>query len=310
MAVPTLVVMAAGIGSRFGGVKQIEPIGPSGEIVIDYAIYDAIKAGFGKVVFIIRREIEADFRQKIGRTIEAQVDTAYVLQELDRLPEGFAVPADRKKPWGTGHAVLCAAEAIAEPFAAINADDYYGPGAFKVLGDYLRTAEDRDGVYDYCMVGYVLENTLTDYGHVARGVCTTTEEGALSGIVERLKIQRFGDAVRYTEDDATWVDIDARSVVSMNMWGFTPSFLGELAARFPDFLKHHAGEPKAEYLLPTIVNALITEGKACVTVLRTDERWSGVTYREDMAQLVAFIGQQVDGGVYPAKLWSGSAHGT
>ncbi|MCP4376970.1 MAG: nucleotidyltransferase [bacterium] len=302
MAGPQLVVMAAGIGSRYGGLKQIDPVGPSGEIVIDYSVYDALRAGFEKVIFIIRREIEDVFREKIGKSIEKQIDTAYVFQDLDALPEGFACPPDRLKPWGTGHAVLCADEQVTGPFAVINADDFYGAGAFAVLGDYLRTARDADGKYDCSMVGYILGKTLTEHGHVARGVCTTAD-GCLVDIVERTCIQKFPDGVKYTEDGENWVDIDPASTVSMNMWGFTLGFLDELRAGFKEFCSTSLNTPKSEYFVPAVVNDLIVSGKTSPKVLVTDEQWYGVTYQEDKPAIKASIAQMVAAGRYPENLW-------
>ena len=303
MASPQLVVMAAGIGSRYGGMKQIDPVGPSGETIIDYALYDAIAAGFQKVIFVISRKIEGPFRAKIGSAIEKNVEVAYVYQQLDALPPGFDVPAGREKPWGTAHAVLCAKDQVDGPFAAINADDYYGRGAFQTLSDYLKTAEDTVDFYDYCMVGYVLSNTLTEHGHVARGVCSVDAEGYLEAVVERTKIQRFGDEVKYTEDGENWIEIDGGSVVSMNVWGFTPSFMAELDARFPVFLAENKADTKAEYFVPSVVNDLIADGKARLKVLPTDERWFGVTYRQDKAKVAQAVSQKIAEGVYPSKLW-------
>jgi len=304
MQSPTLVVMAAGIGSRYGGLKQVDPVGPSGEIVLDYAVYDALAAGFAKVVFVIRRDIEELFREKVGRNVERRAETAYVFQQLDALPPGYAVPAGRTKPWGTAHATLTAAPEVHEPCAVINADDYYGPGSFRVLADHLRAARDSGGVYDWSMVGFRLRNTVTEHGHVARGVCTTGGGGHLATIVERTHIETAGDRIRYTEDGEHWTDIDSESVVSMNMWGFTPSVFAELEARFAAFLAAGAGDPKAEYFLPTVVNQLIQEGKARVKVLPTDEKWYGVTYQEDRPALKAFLASQVAAGRYPQKLWA------
>ena len=303
MADMQLVVMAAGIGSRYGGLKQIDPVGPSGEIVLDYAVYDALRAGFTRVVFIIRKDIEEVFRRKVGRRIEKHVDTAYVFQELDKLPAGFEVPPERVKPWGTGHAVLCAADQVDSPLAVINADDFYGKESFQVLGDYLSAARDSGGVYDFCMVAFILQNTLTDHGHVSRGICTAGENGELASIVERTRIEKFDQAVRYTEDDEHWHDLPADSIVSMNTWGFTPVFFDELRARFPAFLTENLQMPKAEYLMPAVVDALIREGKARVKVLRTDERWFGVTYPEDKPHVKAAIARVVDEGIYPESLW-------
>ena len=303
MAEPLLVVMAAGIGSRYGGLKQIEPVGPSGEIIVDYAVYDAIKAGFKKVVFIIREEIEEDFLEVVGDAVARHVETVYAYQELDKLPAGLALPEDRTKPWGTAHALYCAKGVVDQPFAAINADDYYGPGAFQVLYDHLKAAKDTNGVYDYSMVGYVLKNTLTEYGHVARGVCTATADECLASVVERTKIKKFDDRVKYTEDDENWVEISGDSVVSMNMWGFTPGLLDEFETRFRTFFETRVDNPKAEYYLPTLVNDLIHEGRARVKVLHSDERWFGVTYREDKPIVEKFIREKTDQGIYPESLW-------
>jgi len=305
MGSPQLVVMAAGIGSRYGGLKQIDPVGPSGEIMIDYSVFDAIRAGFGKVIFILRREIEEAFRETIGRTIEKHIDTAYVFQDLTALPAGRTVPVDRTKPWGTGHAVLCAAEAISVPCAVINADDFYGAASFQALAEHLRGAKDADGAYDYAMTGFVLGNTLTEHGHVARGVCDVDAEGRLQSIVERTRIERFGSAVRFSEDDGrTWTDIDARSVVSMNLWGFTPSILAELRERFGAFLDANQNRPKAEFFIPTVVNELLAEGKATVRVLPTNEAWLGVTYQDDRPAVQKAIREKVAAGLYPADLWA------
>ncbi len=301
---PQLVVMAAGIGSRYGGLKQIDPIGPSGEIVIDYAVYDAIQAGFDKVIFIIRKEIEDAFRDKVGKTIESRIETEYVFQELDDLPAGFSPPADRTKPWGTGHAVLAARNAISAPFAVINADDFYGAASFQAIADYLRSAEDVGGVYDFSMVGFVLDNTLTEHGHVARGVCTADDDGYLVSTVERTMIQRFGPDVKYSEDGGeTWTAIPAGSVVSMNMWGFTPGFLAELEAGFAEFLAERIQEPKAEIFIPTVVNSLIQASRAKVKVLPTTEKWLGVTYQADKPLVIKAIREKVDQGTYPESLW-------
>mgnify|MGYP006296084589 CR=1 FL=1 len=304
MAKPQLVVMAAGIGSRYGGLKQIDPVGPNGEIIIDYSIFDALRAGFEKVVFIIRRDIEEAFREKIGQNIEKQIETAYVFQELDDLPEGFAVPANRTKPWGTGHAVLCAADEISAPCAVINADDFYGASSFQVLSEYLQSAGDVNGVYDYSMVGFVLGNTLTDHGYVARGVCSVSDDGTLANIVERTRIEKSGAGARFSEDEGqSWIDIDPDSIVSMNMWGFTPSILTELKERFPKFLEANIEKPKAEFFIPTVVNELLDEGKATVKVLKTDEKWLGVTYQEDRPAVQEAIRQKVTKGIYPECLW-------
>lgn len=304
MASLTLLVMAAGIGSRYGGLKQIDPVGPNGEIVVDYSVYDALRAGFDKVVFVIRRDIEDAFRERIGRTVESRVETAYVFQELDRLPAGFTLPAGRTKPWGTGHAILCARDSVDTPFAAINADDFYGRTAFEVLAGHLRTARDSGGVYDYAMVGYVLENTLSDHGHVSRGVCASGPDSCLIDIRERERVRRFADGVRYAGADGEWIGLPAGSVVSMNFWGFTPGLFGELESRFPAFLRAGAANIlKAEFLIPEVVGNLVREGKARIRVLPTGERWFGVTYPEDRPRVQAAIREIVARGVYPENLW-------
>lgn len=304
MASLTLLVMAAGIGSRYGGLKQIDPVGPNGEIVVDYSVYDALRAGFDKVVFVIRREMEEAFREKVGRTVENRVETAYVLQELDDLPAGFSLPAGRTKPWGTGHAILCARDRVATPFAAINADDFYGRTAFAALAGHLRNASDSGGIYDYAMIGYVLQNTLSEHGHVTRGVCTAGKDRCLVDIREREGIRRFPDGVKYSGDDGDWVGIPAGSVVSMNLWGFTPSLFGELEVRFPAFLRARAANIlKAEFLLPEVVGGLVREGKARVRVLPTAEKWFGVTYPEDRPRVQAAVREIIALGVYPENLW-------
>jgi NDP-sugar pyrophosphorylase family protein len=301
---PTLIIMAGGIGHRYGGLKQIEPVGPEGEILIDYSIYDAIRAGFGKIVFLIRREIEDIFRERVGRAVERHVETAYVFQTLTSLPPGFSVPAQRTKPWGTGHAVLACKDVVDTNFAVINSDDFYGPGAFDQLAGYLRQAQDQNGVYDYCMVGYVLSNTLSEHGSVARGVCQVSQDGYLEGIVERTRIERFADGVKYTLDGEHWIPLPADSTVSMNMWGFTPSFMEELAGHFPRFLASTADLTTAEFFLPNIPNALIQAGKAQVRVLKTDEKWFGVTYPADRPIVQDAIRRMVAEGIYPQKLWA------
>ncbi len=295
---PSLVVMAAGIGSRYGGLKQVDPVGPSGEIILDYSIYDAIRAGFGKVVFVIRREIESDFRDTVGRNVEPHIDTAYAFQELNALPEEFSVPPERKKPWGTAHALLCARDEVPGAYAAINADDFYGAGAFHAIGEHLAGASD-----DYSMAGYLLKNTLSEHGHVSRGVCEVTADGFLKGIVERETIRLFPDGVKYEGPGGVWTPIPADSTVSMNIWGFAAGFFERLDAGFREFLTRHVDTPGAECYLPAVVNDLIDEGRARVRVLPTDERWFGITYREDMPTARAAIRRRVDSGVYPENLW-------
>lgn len=306
MKQPVLVVMAAGMGSRYGGLKQIDPIDEYGNIIMDFSIYDAIQAGFRKVVFIIKKENEESFRAAIGDRIAKQIETAYVFQDLSNIPEGFEVPQDRVKPWGTGHAVLSCIGTVDGPFAVINADDYYGSKAFKLAYDFLANAREDDKQYQYMMVGYQLEKTLTENGHVARGVCVTDEESHLVKINERTRIEKRGDETAYTEDDGkTWTVIPQGSTVSMNMWGFTESILEELHARFRAFLEENLEKNplKCEYFLPFVVDELLTEGRATVKVLKTDDRWYGVTYKEDKPQVVAAIRALKDQGLYPQKLW-------
>ncbi len=306
MASLTLVVMAAGIGSRYGGLKQIDPVGPAGEVVLDYSVYDALRAGFDRVVFIIRADIEAAFRERIGRRVEGAVDTAYVLQSLDQVPPGFAVPAGRKKPWGTAQAILACKDAVATPFVAVNADDYYGRTAFEAMAGYLGRPGAAGARGEYAMVGYRLENTLSEHGTVARGVCQASAEGELVGIRELLKIKRFPDGIKHTENDADWLPLEPGSWTSMNFWGFTPDLFGELERRFPVFLAANAARvEKAEFLIPEVVGELIREKRARVRVLPTRERWFGVTYPEDRPLFQAAIRGLVDAGVYPRELWAG-----
>lgn len=298
---PVLVIMAAGMGSRYGGMKQIDPVDEQGHIIMDFSIYDAREAGFEKVVFIIKEENLEDFRQVIGNRVAEKMEVAYVFQKLDNLPEGFSVPEGRKKPWGTGHAVLSCIDAIDGPFAVINADDYYGKQSFHAIYDFLVSHEDDDK-YRYGMVGYVLENTLTDNGHVARGICVTDENGYLTGINERTHIEKHDGGAAYTEDEgATWVTIPMDAVVSMNMWGFSKSLLGELKAEFSDFLRNNlpVNPLKCEYFLPTVVNNLISQNRATVTVLKSEDRWYGVTYKEDKPVVMEAIRRLEEEGKYP-----------
>ena len=304
MSKPTLVVMAAGIGSRYGGLKQIDPVGSNGEVIIDYSIYDALNAGFGKVVFVIEKDIEEAFRERVRRTIEKRCETTYVFQKIEDVPEGFEVPPGRQKPWGTGHATLICKDVVHSPFAVINADDFYGRSSYQILCNHLKDARDRDGVYDYCMIGYVLENTLTEHGHVARGVCTVSQDGHLAEIHERRWIEKFGEIAKYTEDSENWIEIPKRSVVSMNMWGFTPSLFSELEARFPQFLQKNSDNmQKVEYFLPDVIGDLLKEKKVAVKVLSTNERWFGVTYQQDKPRVKQAVRDLVRQGVYPENLW-------
>ncbi|KLU70185.1 MAG: hypothetical protein RHS_3962 [Robinsoniella sp. RHS] len=302
---PVLVIMAAGMGSRYGGLKQIDPVDEQGHIIIDFSIFDAVKAGFEKVVFIIKKEDEADFKECIGDRMSKQMDVSYVYQDLHNIPEGFEVPEGRVKPWGTGHAILSCLGKVDGPFAVINADDYYGQHAFETIYNYLSTHED-DEQYRYTMVGYVLENTLTDHGHVARGVCETDEQGFLVGIHERTRIEKRSEGAAYTEDDGiTWTKIPAGSTVSMNMWGFSKSILEELQNRFAAFLKQNleSNPLKCEYFLPTVVGELLEEKKATVEVLKSSDRWYGVTYKEDKQVVVDAVENFKKQGLYPEKLW-------
>ena len=302
---PVLVVMAAGMGSRYGGLKQIDPVGCQGEAILDFSLFDAHEAGFETAVIIIKEAIREDFMSTVGKRLEkCPLEIRYAYQELDKLPEGYTVPAERTKPWGTCHAVLCAKDVIGDaPFAVINADDYYGKSAYKVIYDALCNAQDG-AVYDYCMVGYLLGNTVTDHGSVARGVCQT-ENGLLTQIVERTKIEKYEGGIHFTEDGENWTDVRADTVVSMNMWGFTPSFLAELEKRFPKFLDTLAvaNPAKAEYFLPLAVEDLLREKKATVKVLQSPDKWYGVTYAADKPQVVAALREKTENGLYPNGLW-------
>ncbi len=302
---PVLVIMAAGMGSRYGGLKQIDPVDEEGHIIMDFSLFDAKKAGFEKVVFIIKKENEESFRETIGNRMAKHMEVAYAFQELNDLPEGFSVPEGRVKPFGTGHAILSCRKVIDSPFAVINADDYYGAHAFQAIYDYLSTHEDDDK-YRYTMVGYILENTLTENGHVARGVCVTDENHYLTGIHERTRIEKRGDVTAYTEDDgASWVTIPEGSIVSMNMWGFSESFIKELDDRFPKFLEENLKENplKCEYFLPSVVGELLSEDQATVEVLKSEDKWYGVTYKEDKPVVVAAIKKLKEQGLYPEHLW-------
>ena len=302
---PVLVVLAAGMGSRYGGLKQIDPVGCQGEAILDYSLYDAHEAGFESAVIIIKEAIREDFMSTVGKRLEkCPMEIRYAYQELDALPAGYSVPAGRVKPWGTCHAVLCAKDAIdGAPFAVINADDYYGKSAYKVLYNALSAANDGQK-YDYCMVGYLLGNTVTDHGSVARGVCQT-ENGLLTQIIERTRIEKYEGGIHFTEDGENWTDVPAETIVSMNMWGFTPSFLDELGARFPNFLDTLAvkNPEKAEYFLPLAVESLLTENKATVKVLQSPDKWYGVTYAADKPQVVAALKEKTNEGLYPDGLW-------
>lgn len=303
MKKPVLVIMAAGMGSRYGGLKQIDPIDEQGHIIMDFSIYDAMEAGFEKVVFIIKKANEEAFKESIGNRMSEKIQVEYVYQELTKLPEGFTVPEGREKPFGTGHAILCCKDVLDGPFAVINADDYYGKHAYKTIYDYLVNHTD-DEKYRYAMIGYALKNTLTENGHVARGVCRTDSEGFLAGIDERTHIEKKGDKAEYTEDDGqTWTEVSMDSTVSMNLWGFSKSILTELENGFVEFLKNELpGNPKkAEYFLPFAVDALLQEGKATVQVLTSQDKWYGVTYKEDKEMVVKAIAGLKEQGLYPEE---------
>ena len=305
MKKPVLVIMAAGMGSRYGGLKQIDPVDNEGHIIMDFSIYDAKRAGFEKVVFIIKKAIEKEFKAGIGDRISQYMDVEYVYQELDTLPEGFEVPEGRVKPFGTGHAILSCKDVVDGPFAVINADDYYGVHAFQEIYNYLTENED-DEKYHYAMVGYILSNTLTENGYVSRGICEMDKDAFLTGITERTHIEQRDMGVQFTEDDGqTWEDIAADSIVSMNMFGFTASMLKELECRFPEFLEKGLKENpmKCEYFLPSVVSDLIEEDKADVKVLRSEDRWYGITYKEDKEAVVSAVQKLQDTGVYPQHLW-------
>lgn len=303
---PILVVMAAGMGSRYGGLKQIDPVGPCGEAILDYSLYDARRAGFSTVVFIIKHEIEADFKSTVGaRAEQAGLEVRYAFQQLDILPEGFTVPEGRIKPWGTAHAVLSAAECIDAPFAVINADDYYGPTCFRLIFEYLSTHADGDK-FAWAMVGFHLRNTVSENGSVSRGVCETDAAGNLVSVTERTRIEPRDGAIAYTEDDGkTWMELPGDSLVSMNLWGFTPSFVTAAREGFADFLRQNlpVNPLKCEYYLPSVVSAALADGRAEVRVLTSTDKWYGVTYREDKPALMAALKAMTDAGTYPEGLW-------
>ena len=305
MKKPVLVIMAAGMGSRYGGLKQIDPVDPQGHIIMDFSLYDAKKAGFGKAVFIIKKENEALFRECVGDRVSRYMDVAYVFQDIENIPEGYEVPEGRVKPWGTGHAVLSCIDEVDGPFAVINADDYYGSRAFQLIYDYL-TAHEDDDKFRYTMVGYILKNTLTENGHVARGICQVDENGFLADIHERTRIIKTETGAAYTEDDGkTWISVSPESLVSMNMWGFSASILSMLKEKFPDFLEENLKKNpmKCEYFLPFVVDELLKEGRATVQVLKTEDRWYGVTYQEDKETVVNAIQMLKNQGIYPENLW-------
>ena len=302
MKKPVLVIMAAGMGSRYGGLKQIDPVDKEGHIIMDFSIYDAVQAGFRKVVFIIKKENEADFRSAIGDRLSNQLEVSYVFQDLHNIPEGYEVPEGRVKPWGTAHAVYSCKDMIDGPFAVINADDYYGREAFQLIYDYLNSHEDDDK-FRYTMVGYKLCNTVTENGYVSRGVCEMNEAGELIGIRERTRIEHHENGIAFTEDDgATWTHLDDDTTVSMNMWGFSKSILDEIEKGFPAFLEKGLKENpmKCEYYLPGVVSDLLGENRATVAVLKSADKWYGVTYKEDKPVVMEAIRKMEEEGLYPA----------
>ena len=298
---PTLVVLAAGMGSRYGGLKQVDPVGPSGEAILDYSVFDAVRAGFGKVVFIIRHDFEAEFKEKVGKKYEGLIPVDYCYQDINDLPAPYKVPEGRTKPWGTGHATRAARGVVKEPFAVINADDFYGRDAFEQLAKFLSNATDG-ATLGFAMVGYKLELTLSENGSVARGICDVAADGTLKGVTEMTKLVKAGDVAENREnpDAPVKVPLDAR--VSMNLWGFTPGLFTELEARFPKWLAENGAKEKSEWYIPFVVDELIKEGKATCKVLPTESSWFGVTYREDKPFVMAEIKKLVDAGEYPSNL--------
>lgn len=298
---PTLFVLAAGMGSRYGGLKQLDGLGPHGETIMDYSIYDAVRAGFGKVVFVIRHSFEQDFKDKIVKKYESVIPVEIVFQELENLPEGFTLNPERVKPWGTNHAVLMGKDVIKEPFAVINADDFYGRESFQILADYLKTMTGKTN--EYCMIGYRVGNTLSESGAVARGVSATDEDGYLTTVVERTHIERIDGKVQYKDETGTFVTISDNTPVSMNMWGFTPDYFDYSEKDFIEFLKNNTDNLKGEYFIPLMVNKLIQDKTVKLKVLDTPSKWFGVTYADDREAVVAKINALIAAGEYPEKLW-------
>ena len=298
----TLLILAAGMGSRYGGMKQVDPFGPSGETITDYSIYDAHRAGFDRFVFVISPKMEEDFKTNYVQKFPSHIKVDYVIQSIDNIPEGFTLPEDRVKPWGTAHAVLMAKDAIHEPFAVINADDYYGRYSYKIMNDFLmRTSEEVPG--QYCMVGFELQKTVSQHGSVARGVCQVDEQGFLKGMVERTKVYLQDGGIVYEDEDGSTHALDPMDTVSMNLFGFTPDFFAHIEDTFKVFLKENIKNPKAELFIPLVVDSLTNAGTACLSVLQTPESWFGVTYQEDKPKVLAAIRALVDKGVYPESIW-------
>ena len=298
----TLLILAAGMGSRYGGMKQVDPFGPSGETITDYSIYDALQAGFDRIVFVISPKMEEDFKNNYIRKFPAGLEVDYVIQAVDHIPAGLTLPEDRVKPWGTAHAVLMAKDAIRTPFAVINADDYYGRESYKIMHDFLvSTSEDKPG--QYCMVGFQLRKTVSEHGSVARGVCQVDDEGLLTGMVERTKIYLEEGEIVFEDEGGNVESLDPMSTVSMNLFGFTPDFFGHAEKHFEEFVKENISNPKAEFFIPLAVDRLINNGMATMKVLQTPESWFGVTYKDDKPKVQKAINELVNAGVYPANLW-------
>jgi dTDP-glucose pyrophosphorylase len=296
---PTLLVLAAGMASRYGELKQVAPVGPNGEAIIEYSIYDALRAGFGKVVIVIRSDIERQFREIVGARLEERIPVEYVFQELDKLPSGFTVPPGRTKPWGTAHAILLATDAIHEPFATTTADDFYGAQSYRRIAQHLTS-----GATDYAMIGFILRNTLSDFGSVARAICRVSRDDYLQSVVELTRIERVGASAKDTNATGQITELTGDEVVSMNLWGFTPAVFPHLAARFHEFLEKNGRELASEFYIPQAVNELIAAGEARVKVLRTNESWFGVTYSEDRSRVVDSIRELIARGEYPERLWT------
>jgi len=301
MSSPTLLVLAAGIGSRYGGIKQMDPVGPCGEFVLDYSIYDGWRAGFTEVVLVIREEHEEPLRQHFGSRLDGRVRLTTVYQRLDDLPAGFQRPAARQKPWGTGHAIWTARSAIRSSFGVINADDFYGAGAYQALADFLRSP--RHDARTYAMVAYRLSNTLSRYGSVSRGICSRDPEGYLREVTERTRIEMVGHGARYAREDGSWGELTGAEPASLNLWGFHPSLFPALEELFTEFLRDRSGQPGAEFYIPTVVDTLVKRGQCRTAVLDTDEHWFGMTYKEDRAMVVERISDLIREGAYPRHLW-------
>ena len=299
---PTLLILAAGIGSRYGGMKQIDQVGPSGEAIIDYSLYDAIKAGFGKIVFVIRKEIENDIREFLKHKLTGKIKMEFVHQELDMIPEGFTCPPDRIKPWGTAHAVWVASKAIKEPFVAVNADDFYGRGSYLKMAEYL-ISNSRVNNTNFCMIGYQIQHTLSDFGSVSRGICEADENSNLKAVVERTEIFRKDERIVYRDENAKEIELSAETLVSMNIWGFTPSIFTHIEKQLSEFIRNNISNIKAEIYIPKIVNDIIRNGIGNVKILPATDKWFGVTYKEDKPLAVQNISKLIEAGIYPDNLW-------